>query len=105
MAVDVEAVKQLAAQYADDVRTALPVQKAVLYGSYAKGTATELSDIDICFFLDTFNEKSRADIIIQLLGIGGKYRGVFFEPNAFPVSSLSNDNPFVKEIVQTGIEV
>ncbi|MDR1388930.1 MAG: nucleotidyltransferase domain-containing protein [Treponema sp.] len=83
----------------------MPVSKAVLFGSYSKGTATELSDIDICFFLDSFNGKRRIDIIIELLGMAGKYRGVFFEPIAFPVSEIERDNPFVREILAWGIEL
>jgi len=105
MAVDLEKVKSIVKNYADDVRQSLPVQKVVLYGSYAKGTATELSDIDVCFFLKDFNGKTRTDIIIQLIEIGGKYKGVFFEPNTFTMSAIENGNPFVKEILRTGVEV
>ncbi|MDR1257465.1 MAG: nucleotidyltransferase domain-containing protein [Spirochaetaceae bacterium] len=105
MATNIETVTITAKNYADDVKRALPVSKAVLFGSYSKGTATELSDIDICFFLDSFNGKGRVDIIIELLGIAGKYKGVFFEPIAFPVSEIERGNPFVREILATGIEL
>jgi hypothetical protein len=64
-----------------------------------------LSDIDICFFLDTFSGKGRIEIITELLGIAGKYKGVFFEPVAFPVSEIERGNPFVREILTTGIEI
>jgi hypothetical protein len=40
-----------------------------------------------------------------LLGIAGKYKGVFFEPIAFPVSEIERGNPFVREILATGIEL
>ncbi|GHV95516.1 hypothetical protein AGMMS50293_18360 [Spirochaetia bacterium] len=105
MASDIEEIKYLVKNYANDVRRNFPVQKVFLYGSYAKGTATELSDVDVCFFMESFNGKTKTDIIIKLIEIGGKYKGVFFEPNAFPASSLYNDNPFVKEILRTGVEV
>ena len=105
MAVDIEAVKKAVRNYADEVRQALPVDRAVLFGSYAKGTATEQSDIDICFFLSTFGGKRRVDIIRELLGLTRGYKGVFFEPIAFPTSEIDNDNPFVKEVLRTGREI
>jgi predicted nucleotidyltransferase len=105
MAQNLETITVTAKNYADDVKKALPVTKAVLFGSYAKGVATELSDIDICFFLDSFNGKGRIDIIIELLGIAGKYKGVFFEPIVFPVSEIERGNPFVQEILDKGIEL
>jgi predicted nucleotidyltransferase len=83
----------------------LPVSRTVLFWSYSRGTATELSDIDICFFLDSFNGKKRVEIITELLGIAGKYKGMFFEPIAFPASEIERGNPFVREIIATGTEL
>ncbi|MDR3301849.1 MAG: nucleotidyltransferase domain-containing protein [Spirochaetaceae bacterium] len=105
MAANIEAVRVLAKNYADDVRKILPVTKVYLFGSYAKGSADELSGIDMCFFLETFNSKQRTEIIFELLTIAGNYKGVFFEPLAFPVSEIQRDNPFVREILATGIEM
>ena len=105
MAVDFEAVNQLAESYANDVRRVLPVDKVMLFGSYAQGTATEQSDIDICFFLNSFGDKRRVDILKDLLGLMRKYKGIFFEPTVFPTAEIQNDNPFVKEILRTGKEI
>ena len=105
MATDVEAVRALAKEYANIVKQVFPVDKVILYGSYAKGTATSSSDVDICFFLNDFNGKRRVDIIGELLALCGRYKGAYFEPNAFPTSEIERGNPFVKEILMTGIEV
>jgi predicted nucleotidyltransferase len=43
-------VSILAKNYADDMRHVVPVDRAVLFGSFSKGNATEYSDVDICFF-------------------------------------------------------
>jgi predicted nucleotidyltransferase len=84
----------------------MPIDKAVLYGSYAKGTANEHSDVDICFFSKAFEDKRSVDIVIDLLGIAGKYHPDFcFEPRVFPTSEIENDNPFVKEVLRTGREI
>jgi len=105
VAVDFETVRRLAEEYAETVRRVLPVDKVILYGSYAKGTATHSSDVDVCFFLSDFNGKRRVDIIGELLGLCGRYKGAYFEPNAFPTSEIERGNPFVDEILMTGIEI
>jgi predicted nucleotidyltransferase len=46
-----ETTKQVVHDYVADVKSAFPIEHACLYGSYAKGTATEHSDIGLCFFL------------------------------------------------------
>ena len=105
MAVDIENVLKLAEEYAENVKKVLPVDKVVLYGSYARGIATTESDVDICFFLSDFEGKRRVDVIGELLGLCGRYKGAYFEPNAFPVSEIERGNPFVNEILKTGIEI
>jgi predicted nucleotidyltransferase len=105
MALDFTSVINVTKNYVNEVRRIYPVDKAVLYGSYAKGTADKHhSDIDICFFLDNYAGKERMDILVELLGIKRKYKNAYFEPTVFPTSELENDNPFVKEIMRTDKE-
>ena len=108
MALNAEAVMHASKRYADDVRRVMPVDKVMLFGSYAKGTADKCSDIDICFFLDNYGGKQRSEVIGDLLRLTSGYSkgyNAFFEPIAFPTSELYNDNPFVKEIMRTGKEI
>jgi predicted nucleotidyltransferase len=91
--------------YANDVRDVFPVDKVVLYGSHANGEATAQSDIDICFFLNSFGGKRRVDILKDLLGLMRRHKRVPFEPIVFPTDEINNNNPFVKEILRTGIEI
>ena len=106
MAVDFEAVTQIARDYAVDVSRELPIEKAVLFGSYAAETATEQSDVDVCFFLKSYNGKRRVDLVAQILGTGGeKYCQIGFEPIIFETSEIQRDNPFVREILATGKEL
>jgi predicted nucleotidyltransferase len=84
----------------------MPIDKAVLYGSYAKGNASRWSDVDICFFSKAFEDRRDVDVIVDLLGLARKYNpDICFEPNVFPTSELENDNPFVKEVLRTGREI
>ena len=103
MALDAASINDIIKDYVNNVRRVFPVDKAVVFGSYAKGTADEQSDIDICFFLDNYGGKRRLDILEELLGLIDN--GEFFEPIVFPTSEIHNDNPFVKEILRTGVEI
>ncbi|MCL2792975.1 MAG: nucleotidyltransferase domain-containing protein [Spirochaetaceae bacterium] len=106
MAIDLEAVSKVARDYAVDVSRELPIEKAILFGSCARKTATELSDVDICFFLKSYNGKRKVDLVAQILGIGGeKYCHIGFEPIVFEISEIQRGNPFVREILATGIEL
>jgi predicted nucleotidyltransferase len=106
MVVDYEAVKQIINQYISDVRDVLPIDKVYLYGSYASGTAQWDSDVDLCFFSDSFSSQEIMQITGQLFEMKRQYnKYVCLEPNAFPLSELENDNPFVKEILRTGTEI
>jgi len=107
MVTDIETVMWHVKRYAEDARRVFPVDKVVLYGSYAKGTATAQSDVDVCFFLDNFGGKRRVDILGELLGLisDQAHKSVFLEPTVFPTSEIQNDNPFVKEILRTGVEI
>ena len=105
MAVDIKKISEKAHSFALDVKQVMPVEKAILFGSYAKGYATELSDVDICFFLKDYNGKQRVEIITELLGLGGKYPDVAFEPLVFESKEIQNGNPFVRDILAQGIEL
>jgi len=105
MAIDIKNLRVKASAYAAQVRSVMPVSRIYLFGSYAKGNASELSDVDICFFLDSFDGKRRVDIIKELLKLTVGYNDVGFEPVALPTSELNNGNPFAMEIINTGIEI
>ena len=105
MVINSENIKRIAIDYAENVRQVMPVNKVVLFGSFANGAAVKSSDVDICFFIDDFGGKSRVDIIGDLLRLCRIYKGAFFEPIAFQTSEIERGNPFVKEILSTGVEI
>jgi predicted nucleotidyltransferase len=106
MVVDYEKMNSTVMEYVKAVAAVFPVRRAVLYGSYAKGTANENSDVDVCFFIDDeLRGGRRHDVLTRLLGITGKYSSldtIYIEPNVFSIYDLQTDNPFVKEILHTG---
>jgi predicted nucleotidyltransferase len=101
----IDIVMQSARNFADEVRKVFPVVKAFLFGSWAKGTATNCSDVDICFFLSSYNGNIRADIIGELIGLTYNYWDVDIEPIVFLASATEDDEPFAKEVIRTGIEI
>jgi predicted nucleotidyltransferase len=105
MAIDIETVNETVRSYVADVKSVIQIDYAFLYGSYAKGTATEQSDIDVCFFSHSFDSLSPVDIMKQLFRMTRKYKGIDIEPRGFSTSELTNDNPFVKEVLRTGREI
>ncbi|MDR1050404.1 MAG: nucleotidyltransferase domain-containing protein [Deltaproteobacteria bacterium] len=105
MAHDLSKVTTLVKVYADDVRKVLPVNKVFLYGSYAQGNATIYSDVDVCFFLDTYGDINWFGNMKILLHLSHKYKELYIEPIAYEASDLEDDSPFVKEVLRIGIEI
>jgi len=103
---DIKTVTAIVRQYIADVQKAMPIDKVYLYGSYAHGTQNENSDVDLCFFSQAFESRRTLDILTELFYLKIKYdKDLLIEPNAFPLSELDNDNPFVNEVLRTGTEI
>jgi predicted nucleotidyltransferase len=105
MAFDIDAINEAIRSYVTDVRNIMPIDRVFLFGSFAKNAATEYSDIDLCFFSQSFDNQYLLDIVTKLFRMTRKYKGIDIEPHIFPTSELDNDNPFVKEILRTGREL
>jgi predicted nucleotidyltransferase len=81
----------------------IPVKEAVLFGSYATGTYQEWSDIDIALVSDIFigNRMDDKDKIRDItLSVSNEIEVLPFAPADF-----TPQNPFVKEILTTGIRL
>jgi hypothetical protein len=63
------------------------------------------SDVNVCFIFDSYDNNSRFDIRVHLLGMSLKYMDLYIQTMAFEVSDMYNDYPFVNEILRTGIEI
>ena len=81
-----------------------PVYQVILFGSYAKGTNNEESDIDIAIFSKDFREETKIENMSFLL-IKTSGLGIDLQPQAFTVEDYQNPEGVVKEILNTGIEL
>jgi len=79
------------------------IDAIILFGSYAKGTENENSDIDIAIISSDFN-----DIIedgAKLIGLTWKI-DTRIEPHPITIEDYKNiSNPFIREVMNTGIKV
>ncbi|MBE9551359.1 MAG: nucleotidyltransferase domain-containing protein [Desulfobacteria bacterium] len=99
-------IKNALSDFITTLSKEIKVDSAFLFGSYAKGTWTNDSDIDIAVFSDFFSGRSRADAIAFLLDRALEY-DLDIQPIVFDEKDLNNyqENPFVYEIITTGIKI
>ncbi len=99
-----EAVLKTARKFIDSARKhGIPVEAAYLFGSWTQGRATEWSDIDLAVISSAF-EGSKFYDRRKL------YRAILetdtaIEPHPYRPEDFTEDNPFVREILRTGIRV
>ena len=78
------------------------VQKAYLFGSYAKGHVSEDSDIDLALVFSEISNRFMTQI--ELMKISRKF-DTRIEPHPFGNADFSATNPFVEEILKSGIRL
>jgi len=103
-AVDVrEKVEQIARRYIDLLNKEMNISAAYIYGSYIKGNFDEDSDIDIAVVSEDFT----GDIVEDTFKLMKFRRKIDnrIEPHPFCLSDFNNKNPFIKEILQTGVKI
>lgn len=90
--------------YIASLKKEIPVEKAMLFGSYSKGTFQKDSDIDVAIFSNYFEGMRHADGIFFLLK-HVENDDMDIEPHPFTVKDYEEQDGMVKEIVQDGIEI
>jgi len=97
-------VMRIAKKYAKEVMKDYEVETILLFGSYAKGTNHEDSDIDIAVVTNV-EENKVWDEELKLVKLRRNI-DVRIEPHLIELEDYKNvSNPFVKEIIDTGIKV
>lgn len=78
--------------------------KAYLFGSYAKKTDGIDSDIDVALIIDNLDDEERFDLQVQLMLLASDF-DIRIEPPPISKKDFNYNNPFVAEIMNTGIEI
>lgn len=99
-----ESIQRVVDDYIAKLSKQIPLQKVILFGSYAKGTNNKYSDIDLAVFSDYFKNMSRVDGI-QFLLLNATDFDVDFEPQPFTMDEYIEPEGLVQEILRTGIEI
>ncbi|MDD3788064.1 MAG: nucleotidyltransferase domain-containing protein [Petrimonas sp.] len=92
----------IAVRYAKTVSQKYELARCLLFGSYAKNIPKRYSDIDIAVvvtnYLDYF------DIQMDLMRLR-RAIDTRIEPHLFRLEDFNNSDPFVREILEHGIEI
>jgi len=78
------------------------IKYVYLFGSYAKNTNHENSDIDVAVILGNTSENI-FDEQMKMMRIAGRLEDVRIEPHPVYLEDFENGTPFVNEIKRTGI--
>ena len=78
------------------------IQSAYLFGSFAKGINSKYSDIDLALILDDYMNDFDMQIKLMTLRKGNE---TIIEPHVFEKNEFDKNNPFVNEIINSGIKI
>ena len=97
-------IMDIVQKYVEKVCENYKIEAIILFGSYAKGTEHEDSDIDIAIITDDFtNDRFDEELNLKKLRWEIDLR---IEPHLIRIEDYKEvSTPFVKEIIDTGIKV
>ncbi len=96
-----EALK-IAKRYLSNLMQKYNIEKAYLFGSFAKGTNHTDSDIDLAIVLTSISDI--IDVQIDLMQMRTD-EDLSIEPHPFRKEDFNLNNPVVAEILNNGIEI
>jgi uncharacterized protein len=96
-------INNIVSKFVSLVSDEFPIKTVYLFGSYANGNAREYSDVDLAIVSDKFEgsrffDKKKLNKYILKTSID-------LEVHPFRTADFTEDNPFVKEIIHTGLKI
>ena len=89
-------------RYIKEISKKFNIKEVYVFGSYAKGTNHEDSDIDIAVVLDSNSDT--IDLMVELMILTQKI-DLRIEPHPIKTKDFEEGNPFIDEIKSTGVKV
>jgi predicted nucleotidyltransferase len=98
------AVIEIVGNYAQEIEAqGVHLRTAILFGSFAKGTQHEWSDIDVALVADEFTGLPSDYDLFSYVGIKKPY--IRIEAHTYPTEYFLDGDPFINEIKKTGITI
>ena len=95
---------EIVGNYAREIQAqGILLRYVIMYGSFAKGTQNEWSDIDVALVADEFEGLPTDHYYFAHITIKKPY--VRIEANTFPTEYFQQGDPFIEEIIKTGIKI
>lgn len=98
-----QSIINIVLEYIELLRTEINVTGVYLYGSYAKGTYNQDSDIDIAVISDDFTGNPVEDTL-KLMKIRRKV-DCRIEPHPFKLEDFNENDPHAREIIRQSVKV
>lgn len=95
-------IMNIVKKYIDTISEKFNIKEVYIFGSYAKGTDNEDSDIDVAIVLDS--NIDTLDLMVELMMFTENI-DLRIEPHPFKVVDFEEGNPFIEEIKNTGLKV
>ena len=90
-------------KYIEEISKYYKIDAIILFGSYAKGTNNEDSDIDIAIISSDIKDKF--DDMVKLMNLRWDI-DLRIEPHPIKTEEFKeNETPFIDEVIKTGIEL
>lgn len=96
-----EAIK-IAKRYIDRISKKYQIENAILFGSFAKGTNHDDSDIDLAIIFKKLDDIVEMQVELMYLRSDDD---LLIEPHPFTILDFNLTNPIVAEIRKNGIEL
>ena len=101
--LDRDAAIGIVRNYARDIEArGVNLRSVILYGSFAKGTQHEWSDIDVALVADEFTGLPEDYYLFPYMG-GIRKPYTLIESKTYPTDYFNEGDPFINEIKKTGI--
>lgn len=98
-----ENIDSIIHSFLDSIKNEIRIDKVFLFGSYARGTSSKYSDIDLAIVsrdfegVRFFDRKRLIKYIVKV--------NTDIQLHPFKLEDFTTDDPFVEEIIRTGIRV
>jgi len=101
--MDKKQAPEAAVRYAVFLKKTKPgIRKIYIFGSYAKGTFHDDSDIDLAIIFDHLSDSF--DMQVELMKMRRKF-DTRIEPHPFSEADFNASNPLAKEVLRNNLQI